>query len=229
MSDASPLGIPFWNLRASASEEARRRRIEEGKPGSSCPKGFVASNTEFTKRPICVASHAYQKRKLQRLPEEGLSSKQLPWIRESILAKSCICHDLAGSATLKNNIDPNATPAVCCGPGIVDFSKIVTLEEMVNHIYGRLSLLTNADRPHMFIRELGLNIDRLRHEIERFSVGVLAVTPKYFQEFKANLLKGIEYYQDLADQFVEEQRDRFLDNLKRLRETAEAISLEIVD
>ena len=229
VSDASPLGIPFWNLRTSASEEARRHRIDEGKPGSPCPKGFVKFNSEFSKHPVCVASRIYQKRKLQHLVKEELSAKQLSLFREKVFAKSCICHDLAGNATLKNNIDPNATPAVCCGPGIVDFSKIATLQEMVNHIYGRLSLLTNSARPNMFIRELGLNIDRLRNEIEEFSVGVLSATPKYFQEFKANLLKGIEYYQELADQFVEEQRRLFLDDLKRLQETVKAISLGMAD
>jgi hypothetical protein len=225
VSDASPLGVPFWNLRTSASEEARRHRIEAGKPGSPCPKGFVRFNSEFSKHPVCVASRIYQKSKLQHLAKEDLSAKQLSLFREKVFAKSCICHDLAGNATLKNNIDPDATPAVCCGPGIVDFSKIATLQEMVHHIYGRLSLLTNSDRPNMFIRELSLNIDRLRNEIEEFSVGVLSATPKYFQEFKANLLKGIEYYKELADQFVEEQRHLFLDDLKRLHERVKAISL----
>ncbi len=226
LSNSSPLGIPFWNLRTSASEEARRCRIRQGKPGSSCPKGFVASNTEFTGRPICVASRAYQKRKLQHLPAQGFPAQQLALVRENVLAKSCICHDLAGSATLKNRIDPNATSAVCCGPGIVDFSRIATLKEMVDHIYGRLSLLTNPDRPHMFIRELNLYVDYLRDEIDKFSAGILSSAPKYFQEFKENLLKGIEYYQGLADQFVEEQQQRFLNDLKMLREAIGPIQAE---
>jgi hypothetical protein len=81
----------------------------------------------------------------------------------------------------------------------------------------------------MFIRELSLNIDRLYNEIQEFSVGVLAATPKYLQKFKTNLLKGIEYYQELADQFVEEQRRLFLDDLKRLEEKVNAISLEIAE
>jgi hypothetical protein len=121
VSDASPLGVPFWNLRTSASEEARRHRIEAGKAGSLCPKGFVKFNSEFSKHPVCVASRIYQKNKLQHLAKEDLSAKQLSLFREKVFAKSCICHDLAGNATLKNNIDPDATPAVCCGeifPGI---------------------------------------------------------------------------------------------------------------
>ena len=56
LSDSSPFGMPFWNLRNSASEEARRQRIERGEPGSVCYKTHVRFNTEFTEIPICTAS-----------------------------------------------------------------------------------------------------------------------------------------------------------------------------
>lgn len=223
LSDSSPLGIPFWNLRTSASEEKRRRRIRESKPGSSCPKGYAMLIKEFTKIPICRASRAYQKLKLQHLPMEGLSEKLRSLMKESILAKSCLCHDLAGCATLKNNIDPDAKPAVCSGPNILNFSKIATLEEMVGHIYGRLSLLTNHNRPHMFISELGLYVDYFRKEYEKLSLGLLTNTPKYFREFKENLLDGIEYYRRIAEQLVEGQRENFLSDLKALRHEFEII------
>ncbi len=226
LSNASPLGIPFWNLRSSSSEEARRARIEKGRPGSSCPKGFVSTSTEFTKRPICLASRAYQKKKLQHLPEEDHSQQALVEIKEKVLAKSCICHDLAGNATLKLGIDPDATPAVCCGPGIVDFSKIATLEEMVGHIYGRLSLLTSSERPHMFIRELGLYIDYLRKEIDSFPAGLSSNTASYLQGMRENLLKGIAYYQTLSSQLVEDCRDKFLTELKKMQTALEPLSLE---
>ena len=94
------------------------------------------------------------------LPEERRAA-----LREGVLAKSCICHDLAGTATRKNGIDPAATPAVCCGPNIVNFSRIATLREMVEHIYGRISLLSGSDRPHMFLRELAIYVDYLRNEL----------------------------------------------------------------
>ena len=48
LSDASPLGIPFNNLRRSSSEEQMRRRVKEGRPGSPCTKKYLVSNTEFT-------------------------------------------------------------------------------------------------------------------------------------------------------------------------------------
>ncbi len=225
LSDASPLGIPFWTLRDSASEESRRQRIRNDRPGSPCPKGFLVSNTEFTDIPICHASRAYQKRKLEHLAEEGFTAKQLSVVTESVLAKSCVCHEVGGSALLKNDIDPEAKPAVCCGPNIVNFSKLATLQEMVSHIYGRLSLLTNPDRPHLFIRELAIYVDHLRTEFEKYSLDLSTRAPKYFREFKENLLSGIEYYRSRAEQFIDEKRQGFLDELRSLREALEGMTL----
>ncbi len=224
LSDASPLGIPFWTLRKSASQEARRGRIQDGKPGSPCPKGFLVSNVEFTEMPICHASRAFQKRKIEHIREADFSSKQLEVVMESVVAKACICNDLAGSATVKNGIDPEAKTAVCCGPNIINFSKISTLQEMVSHIYGRLSLLTNPDRPHMFISELSIYVDNLRKEFEEYSLDLSSRAPKYFQEFKENLLTGIEYYHSRATHFIDEKQTHFLDDLRALRETVECMT-----
>ena len=222
LSASSPLNVPFWNLMTSASEEARRKRISEGRPGSPCPKGHAKIfNTEFTPRPDCIASRSYISKKLPHMGEEGLTEEQFKWIKENVLNKSCICHDLSGGATVKTGIDPEATPSICCGPAIVNFSKIATLEEMAGHIYGRLSLLTSADRPHMFIRELSLNLDYLRGEMEKFSLGVMNTAPKYFREFRDNLAAGIEYYGKLAEQFVEGKRTHFLDDLTKQKEVLE--------
>ncbi|MCG6981542.1 MAG: hypothetical protein LJE88_09020 [Deltaproteobacteria bacterium] len=225
LSDSSPLRVPFWNLRTSASEETRRQHIREGKPGSPCVKGAARLNTEFTDIPICPASRAYIKRKLQHLPEEGLSAEQLAAVKESVLSKSCICHDLGGGTALKYGIDPAATPSICCGPGILDFSKISTLEQMVAHIYGWHSLINNKDRPHMFVRELMLYIDHLRQESKNFDLKLSFRAPTYFHKFKENLLLGIEYYQRLAGQFMEEQRTQFLAALKVLLDDLDTIAL----
>jgi hypothetical protein len=225
LSDSSPLGIPYWNLRTSASEETRRQHIREGKPGSTCLKGAARLNTEFTDIPICPSSRVYVKRKLQQLPEEGLSAEQLAAAEDSVLSKSCICHDLGGATTLKYDIDPAATPSICCGPSILDFSKISTLEEMVAHIYGRLSLIASKERPHMFINELMLYIDHLREETKKFSLKLSFRTPAYFSKFKKNLLEGVEYYHRLAGQFIEDQRAQFLEDLKVLQDEIERIAL----
>jgi len=223
LSDRSPLGVPFWSLRSSACEETLRKRITAGKPGSPCPKGFLIIDTEFTKVPICYASRVYQKRKLKQFPTNETSSKKSGAARDWVLSKACICHDLAGGATLKLGIDPEAQPAVCCGPNIVNFSKISTLEEMVGHIYGRISILADSDRPNMFIREVMLYVDFLRQEIRKESEGMLDRTAKYFQNFKQNLTSGIEHYRSLAENFSMEQREHFVQELDNLLKELETI------
>jgi hypothetical protein len=54
---------------------------------------------------------------------------------------------------------------VCSGPNLAYFSKIASLEEMVGHIYGRIQLLTDSQRPNMFLNELRLYIDYLKNEL----------------------------------------------------------------
>ncbi len=223
LSDSSPFGLPFWNLRTSASEEARRRRIAANRPGSPCFKGYVRLfNTEFTALPICIASRQYQRLKLEQIAGADLTDEDRAAARQRVLEKSCICHDLAGGATLKHGVDPAATPAVCCGPNIVNFSKIATLEEMVGHIYGRTSLLINPNRPHMFLRELALYIDFLRRELENRRQGLCPNTPHYFREFEENLQSGIDHCRRLADRFAAEEKERFLSELDKLREKFDA-------
>jgi len=223
LSDRSPLGLPFWSLRISASEENRSLLAKTPKPGSPCPKGYLVSDTEFTKVPICHASKTYQRRKLKQLANCDTPSTQLTARKNLVLDKSCLCRDLAGSVTLMHGIDSEAPPAVCCGPNIVNFNRIASLEEMVSHIYGRLSLLADSDRPHVFIRELSLYVDYMRRELRKESEGLLDRTAKYFEDFKQNLNTGIEYYQELAEQFSQEQKEKFLNDLDALFEEIEKV------
>jgi len=226
LSNSSPFGLPFWTLRSSASERARRRRIAEGHPGSSCRKGYSRlSNTEFTEAPLCVASRDYQRRKLAHLEASNLPPEKLAREREAVVAKACICDDLAGSATVKNGIETTATPAICPGPGIEYFSRIATLAEMVNHIYGRISLLTATKRPHVFVRELALYIDNLRQELAKLSDDLPPAGQKYLADYKQNLLDSIADYRGLAEQFVEQKRRGFLDEINALQAVIEAISI----
>lgn len=229
LSDSSPFGLPFWNLRNSASELARQRRIAEGRPGSPCPKGYVKLfNTEFTSAPICTASRQYQKLKLEELKNSDRPEPQRAALRESVMAKSCICHDLAGGVTLKHGIDAVATPAVCCGPNIVNFSKIATLEEMVGHIYGRCSLFINPERPHMFVRELALYIEYLGQELTKCRLGLAANTASFYRGFMENLHCGIEYYRNAVAPLVDDVQHRFSKGLEAARQEVEQM-LTVVD
>ncbi len=214
LSDASPLGIPFWNLRSSASEEARRARIRRGAPGSSCPKGFLQFNTEFTETPICTASRGYQRRKLKELESEVDASADPTLTEELMLSKSCICHDLAGVAPGADESDV-VTPAVCCGPNIVNFHRTCSLDEMVGHIYGRGSVMSNEMRPHMFVREFSLYLDFLRTEIDRRKAG-LGGAIRNLLEYGANLREGLEYYRDLVAHGIIPGRERAMEILAAL-------------
>ncbi len=225
LSQSSPLGVPFWSLATSASEEARRRRIVEGRPGSPCPKRYAALNTEFGPIPVCPSSREYARRKLASLEQEALGDEQRQEARQAVLAKACLCHDLAGGATLNYGLDPQATTSVCPGPGILSFKRVASLEEMVGHIYGRLNLIANARRPHMFLQELKLYVDQLGRDLRKISDDMARRPQGQLETFRENLLEGIDYYRDLARQFIGEQRARFLEELKALQQEVENLPL----
>ena len=227
LSKSSPIGVPFWNMRTSSSEEARRARIAAGKPGSACPKKFLCFDEEFTDRPICKASRAYQEKKLVSLETEDLTNEQCAMLKDDVLAKSCLCHDLGGNVTRPYGIDPEASPAVCCGPNIRYFSKLTTLEEMVDHIYGRISLLTNMERPHIFVQEITIYIQHMETEIERFCLKISDKKIQYFEEFRQHLLNAVDCYTKIAKETAEEQRDRLCAELQALQKQINAISLDL--
>jgi hypothetical protein len=224
LSDASPFGIPFWNLRNSASDLLRKARIAGGKPGSACPKGYLAlHNTEFSEQPICTASRKYVVQKLAHLDQEGYTPEQRAVVEEDVLAKTCLCRDLAGGAELSSGINDDAATAICTGPNIVNFSRVASLKEMVDHIYGRISLLTNPDRPHMFIREIELYVDYVGKEFRRFALGLSARKESYFSEVKENLRSGVDYYAGLIDRLPTADRTSFAGRLENLRQAVHQI------
>ncbi|MBU0456312.1 MAG: hypothetical protein KKA99_06030 [Gammaproteobacteria bacterium] len=219
----SPLGISFWNLLTSASEHVRLARIQAGAPGSPCPKGFLMCNNKLSDVPYCPASRDYLKVKLPEIEKLDVSDQQKDLMKQELMNKACICHDLAGSATLKYGIDKKATMAICCGPNIVNFSKVVSLEEMVNHIYGRMASLAGNKRPHMFIKELMIHIDYLQNEVRKSLNGLLVRPQAKLHEVKANLFKSIEYYQSLSEELFHEKKDNFLALLNQLSQELSAI------
>ncbi len=222
VSDVSPLGIPFNNLRGSLSDTERESKIFRGRAGSACPKGHLVSNTEFTAEPICTASRQYQKLKIDQLGTLGLDPEEYKIRFDHIVKKACLCHDLGESAVAKNKISTRVPgfPAICPGPNIAYFSKIATLKEMTDHIYGRINLLNNAPRPHMFIKELRMYVDHLKKDIQKSLDSMNEHKARYFTEFRDNLLEGIEYYRKLFPQMSEETvelRAKMINDLEECR------------
>ncbi|HBO98027.1 MAG TPA: hypothetical protein DD648_08500 [Candidatus Omnitrophica bacterium] len=236
LSEVSPLGVPFNNLKESPSELEKRRKIELGRPGSACPKGYLVSNREFTELPICTASRQYQKLKLDQLKTVELDPAALKQRAAEITRKACICNDLAESPLInhhivaKNGTEPKRFTAVCPGPNIAYFSRIVSLKEMIDHIYGRLNLLEGvAARPSMFIKELQLNIEYFVKEVKKIAPAPSQKQIEHLNEFKKNLMEGMEYYRELFPRMIEETeeyRARTLAQLQEFKERLEAFMAE---
>lgn len=201
MSWASPLGIPFHNFRPSTSEAQRKERIAKNRPGSPCYKKFLSTNTEFTEIPICTSSRQYQDLKIKQLQAQGLDPLSLAQAIARVTEKDCLCEGLGASALLKGNMTPAhklEAVTICPGPNLAYFSRVVPLRDMLDHIYGRTSLLNEPDRPHMFINELKLYVDYLRRELEQVAHSVSDKQRRYLEKFRANLHAGIHYYEELA-------------------------------
>lgn len=230
LSGASPLGVPFYTLRDSASETERRRRIEAGNPGSPCYNHYLAFNTEFGK-PLCTASREYQRRKIGEIeagaPGDAARDAMIP----KVLEKACICRELGDGVLLKYDLEgENRTlsPAVCPGPNLAYFSRVASLVEMIGHIYGRADLLGARQRPHMFLKELGLYIRYLADVVKTRSRTCSEKDQAYVANFKTNLLAGIEYYRGLAVRLHEETgefRESFRSELDAFRRQVELICL----
>lgn len=217
LSNSSPLGARFHYLKGTSGESERLSRIERDKPGSPCTEKYLAFNTEFTTEPICTASHKYQKLKLAQLQSLNLPGAEYERQRNNVLEKECLCVGLSNPAAIKYNekfVRTLTAVTVCPGPNIVNFSREVSLQTMTDHIYGRANILSNPDRPHMFIAELRLYIAYLKEQLENDSHSdQLTKRKKYYSAFIQNLKDGIEYYRDLAD-VITASREKFKADLR---------------
>lgn len=229
LSGASPLGVPFNNFRKSTAEIQRIQRIEKNRAGAPCTKKYLISNDDFSNEPICTASRVYQYSKLkelellQELNFLDQNKDDIEKLKNEITEKTCLCEGLASSAYLKYNINKNkenTAVAICPGPNTAYFKDIYTLSDMVNHIYGRTNLLENVSRSHCFINELRLYIDYLNKFIEN-NTSLDNKKEQYIDSFREQLLKGIQYYESIAENIFpndSQQKTIFLEELSNEKE-----------
>lgn len=202
-SGASPLGVPFNNFRTSSAEKLRLERIQKGRPGSPCKKEYLIANREFGEKPICTASRAYQHQKILELQRQQLTAEEYNKAFDTITEKTCLCEGLAAPAYLKYNIQQNKEQmavSICPGPNLYWFKKQYSLKQMIDHIYGRVSILENSDRPFVLINELNLYIDHIQKYISDNKDKLNDKKINYIAKFKAQLQAGIDYYHKLQDQ-----------------------------
>ena len=118
----------------------------------------------------------------------------------SIIEKECLCVGLGVASKLSNNIPvkPSDKVTVCPGPNLAYFSNEVSLNDMVDHIYGRKDILDDRPRPHMFLKELDMYLDIFKKRIEAFLKSPDNKKEKrQLTMFKKNMLEGIQYYKEL--------------------------------
>ena len=233
LSGISPLGVPFNSLRGNTKDVEKLALAAEGKPGSVCPKKFVALNKEFTEKSICTASRQYQRLKLKELDKEALPSKEHQKKYDAIVEKSCICVGLGTSSLLVHGLDTKVEGegvSVCPGPNMAYFSRQMSLKEMVDHIYGRVNVISRTDRPNMFIKELKIYIDFLKKKIENTAVSATAKEKKSLFNFVENLKEGINYYDDLFTELkgkFEDTKNSIFSELEASRKDLNLLYLKI--
>lgn len=201
LSKNSPLGVPFHYLKGTTSDKEKRKRIAKGIPGSPCTEKHLVNNFEFTEEPICTASSKYQKLKINQLQSLNLSEENYNKELKSVLDKECLCVGLSNPAAIKNEQrllkNLNAV-TVCPGPNIVYFSKVVSLQKMTDHIYGRTNIITDSSRPHFFINELFIYISYLEEKYLNDSDRLDRKGKIYYSNFYNSLISGIKYYREIA-------------------------------
>lgn len=232
LSNISPLGVPFNSIRNNSQDVEKIELVNKGRPGSSCPKKFLTFNNEFTKESICTASRQYQFLKIKELDGKNLdeSTRQIEF--NKIVDKTCICVGLGNAALLNNNIEIKGKSigvSVCPGPNMAYFDKILSLKQMVDHIYGRKNFIDETNRPNFFIKELKLYINYLKRLISECGSSITEKQAKYFELFAENLSSGIEYYRTLYLEQKDKYRhfkDNFIDELEILSNELKSIFQE---
>ena len=226
LSKVSPLGVPFNNLKNNTKDIERDNKIEEGKPGSSCPRRFLALSQEYDEQGICTASRKFQKIKIKESSEDQSISLN------NIFEKTCLCVGLAAPAIINNNINAKDSKAVsiCPGPNLAYFSNEMSLQEISQHIYGIKESSVRKDRPHFFVKELELYVKYLKEKIDESTTDFTKKQEKYFHKFLNNMNEGIDYYNNLFKEMKSNfsfGADKIIESIKKQKFKLDQISKKI--
>ncbi|ALJ05340.1 hypothetical protein APS56_09470 [Pseudalgibacter alginicilyticus] len=233
LSDISPLGVPFNNLKNNTKDIEKEVLINKGRPGSSCPKKFVSLNKEFKEKGLCTASREYQHLKIKELDNLKLPLDEYNIKLNKITEKSCTCVGLGTSALLAYGLGTKKEGpgvSICPGPNMAYYSKVMSLENLVDHIYNRDNVIARTDRPNLFIKELFIYIDYLKNKLEESKANFNKKEEKYLTNFTNNMKAGVAYYQHLfynAKNAFNEVKQVILNELESGETILKQISFEI--
>lgn len=230
LSGISPLGVPFNTIKGTTNEFFKQKRIDENKAGSSCPKKYLALSKEFGPEGICTASKKYQDVKLKELEakKSEVSSSMYENAKAKITEKACLCVGLANASYLENDIKIKGQAqgvVICPGPNMAYFDKEVSLSKMMQHIYGNASVLSQKNRPNMFVKELKMYVDYLKNEINTISEELTTKQIKKWKAFKSNLFEGINYYENLFLTSISSDNTKIQKDLQLYKEELIAVTI----
>jgi hypothetical protein len=200
ISDVSPLGVPFNNVRNSGSESWIEKKAASATPGANCTKGILALNSDYAPF-MCTASKEYQRLKLAEIDSLDATAEVKAAMRRAAVNKACLCEQLGNSALIALGLKTpgaNAPQAICPGPNIAWFDRIYGLQEMFDHFYGRGESLVPADRPHMFAKELVMTVDFFEKLVQASDGSARDVDR--LAGIRANIEAGMRICQRLARQ-----------------------------
>ena len=230
MSDVSPLGVIFNNVRGTGMDLLKEAQNKAGKYGFVCKKKYLALTPVFTEEGTCTASKEYERKKIQELKEKNLSAMEFDKELFKITDKACLCNGLTASTLMVNGLDTaieGTAVSICPGPNLAYFSSTYTLKKMVDHIYGRTNVMERTDRPNLFVKELNMYIDYLSSKLEETVKPFTDKQKKHFETFQENLNKGVEYYRDLFHKCKTQLEDSTSQN--NLMQDLENMNIQLVN
>jgi hypothetical protein len=210
ISGVSPLGVPFNNVRNNTKDLEKEAKAKTGHPGAACTKRFLVSSKEYSEKAMCTSSVQYQRLKIDELKAKGVDQAEYDKQYAKIIDKVCLCLGLAATTIMVNDLPAEYGTrgvSICPGPNLAYFSHEMTLKEMIDHIYGRKNVIERTDRPNLFVKELSVYFDYLKKQIDDEVKPLADSTIKKYNNFKKNLLEGIEYYKQL---FKDHQNDYYI-------------------
>lgn len=217
LSNISPLGIPFNNLKDNSKDVEKLEKIDAGRPGSPCPKEYLALHADSGSKYLCTASRQYQRNKIKLLDREELSEEEYDRSYKSIVDKACLCMGLGEASMQVYDLEPTAVRkgvSICPGPNMAYFNKIMSLRDMADHIYGRINVIARKNRPQMFVKELQLYVSYLSNKMDEIQGTPTKREQKYLNAFSQNLQEGIDYYHS----FTQQLKDMYTEGFERIEE-----------
>lgn len=97
---------------------------------------------------------------------------------------------------------------------------------MVDHIYGRTNVMERTDRPNLFVKEIKMYVDYLGSKIEETVKPISDKQKKYFDTFYDNMVKGVEYYKELFQNYKTQLDDSTSKN--NMMQDLESMKMELM-